>query len=80
MVRADEVGGGRLRGHQYQVQVENGAGIGVELIVVRDVMGKIIFVDEFGEKLEAMVEDWGAWTASFLHATQSKASESMGDI
>ena len=32
MVWADEVGGDRLRGEQYQVQVEDGAGIGVEEI------------------------------------------------
>ena len=32
MIWADEVGGGRLRGDQYQVQVEDGAGIGVKLI------------------------------------------------
>ena len=32
MVRADKVGGGRLRGDQYQVQVEDRAGIGVKLI------------------------------------------------
>ena len=32
MVWANEGGGDWLRGEQYQVQVENGAGIGVEVI------------------------------------------------
>ena len=32
MVWADEVGGGRLRGEQYQVHVEDGVGIRVEVI------------------------------------------------
>ena len=41
-------------------------------------MGKNILVDEFGDKLEAMVEDQGALAA--WQATQSKASESMEDI
>ena len=67
MIWADEVGGGRLRGDQYQVQVEDRAGIGVKLIDevegVRDTIGKSNLVDEFGEKLEAMVEDWGASAA-----------------
>ena len=32
MVRADEVGGGGQRGEQYQVHVEDGASIEVEVI------------------------------------------------
>ena len=46
--------------------------------VVRGEEGKSNLADEFGDKSEAMVEDYGALAA--WQATQSKASESMEDI